>query len=53
MKKVVQEEGDAIIVGPGTYYWVKSKGSVLLSSWNIMAKTKIQVKFVTKNYIKM
>ena len=53
VKKVIQEEGDAIVIGPGTFHWRKFQGTSLISSWNMMAKTKIQVKYSNKKYIKM
>jgi hypothetical protein len=43
IKKVVQAQGDAVVVGCGSLYWHKAKGKSLHCCWNIVPKSEKQV----------
>ena len=43
MKRFLQRRDDIVITGPGTLHWVRSFGSALQTSWNIMFKSYDQL----------
>lgn len=39
----MQRKDDIVVTGPGTLHWVRSFGTALQTSWNIMPKTYEQL----------
>lgn len=50
MKKIVQEPGDAIFIGPGTVYWYRGTGKALCCWWKLMVKCKHQISISYMRY---
>ena len=43
VKRFLQRRDDIVVTGPGTLHWVRSFGSALQTSWNIMFKSYHQL----------
>lgn len=39
VKRFLQRKDDIVVTGPGTLHWVRSFGTAIQTSWNMMPKS--------------